>query len=487
MTRLSKSKIMSALQCPKRVHLEVHRRDLIDYSAAREAIFQLGHDVGDIAISIYDDGNGTFIEYKGGSLAPALAQTNHLMDSLIKTPVFEATLQHEDVLVREDVLLPDGDSWRIVEVKASTSVKPQYLEDCAVQAWVHIGAGYPLSSIALAHIDNQFVYQGDGNYDGLLLENDLTEKVMELQPMVPVWARHAREAIAGPEPKIAVGQHCTSPYECPFIDYCWPGDTDYPIRGMGGSRKKLGEWVACGYHDIREVPTDLITSENQLRIHRVTCEGKAELLPGAREWAKGLPYPRYYLDFETTGAAIPVWKGTRPYEGLPFQYSCHIEDGPGQMRHAEFLDLAATPPMHPLAEKMITDLGTNGPILMYTDFEKRVINKLIGLSPDLADDLNGLVARLVDLKPVVKGHYYHPDMLGSWSIKDVLPCIAPDMNYGDLEGVAEGMAAANAYLDAIKADTDPAESARIEEELRTYCRFDTEAMVRIVHFFENPA
>jgi hypothetical protein len=484
MARLSKSKIMSARQCAKRAHLEVHRKDLAKYSAKTQAMFQLGHDVGDLAIQLYDDGSGTLVDYHGGSFGPALAKTRHLMGGMFKAPVFEATLRHEGVLVREDVLLPDGDSWRVIEVKAATKVKPQYLEDCAVQAWVHHGAGHALSGIALAHINNQFVYQGDGNFDGFLIEHDLTEQVMEMLPLVPLWAKHAREAIDGPEPKVAVGQHCTKPYECPFVAHCWPQDARYPIHGLAGSRKKLGEWVACGYEDVRDVPTDLITSENQLRIHRVTCSEQAELLPGAAEFVRELAYPRYYLDFETASVAIPVWEGTRPYEQLPFQYSCHIEDGPGQMRHEEFLDLNAIPPMRVLAEKMIADLGGEGPILMYTDFERRVIMKLAERYPDLADDLVGLVERLVDLKPVVKDNYYHPDMLGSWSIKDVLPCIAPDMNYADLEGIAEGMEASGAYLDAIKPGADPAEATRIDQELRKYCRFDTDAMVRIVHYFE---
>ena len=52
-----------------------------------------------------------------------------------------------------------ADSWRIVEVKASTKVKPEHIQDCAIQAWVHLGAGHPLDSISLAHIDNQFVYR----------------------------------------------------------------------------------------------------------------------------------------------------------------------------------------------------------------------------------------------------------------------------------------------------------------------------------------
>ena len=71
-------------------------------------------------------------------------------------------------------MMTAGQSWRIVEVKASTRVKPEHVHDCAVQAWVHTGAGYPLSSISLGHINNQFQYAGDGNYQGLFNEQDLT-------------------------------------------------------------------------------------------------------------------------------------------------------------------------------------------------------------------------------------------------------------------------------------------------------------------------
>ena len=92
-------------------------------------------------------------------------------------------MQHDGVLVREDILLPHtesgGNSWRIVEVKASTRVKPEHTNDCAVQAWVHLGAGYPLSGISLAHINNRFQYPGDGNYEGLLVEHD-TEAMVSL-------------------------------------------------------------------------------------------------------------------------------------------------------------------------------------------------------------------------------------------------------------------------------------------------------------------
>jgi len=485
--RLSKSRIMSSLQCHKRVHLEINRKDLVHFSKQTEAAFALGHGVGDLAIRLYGGGSGTFIDYNGGNFAGALASTQQLMTSMFREPIFEATLQHDGVLVREDVLLPhsddEGDSWRIVEVKASTKVKPEHTHDCAVQAWVHLGAGHSLDRISLAHVDNQFVYPGDGDYQGLLTEQDLTVQVMKLLPAVPIWVEQAREAVAGPMPDIPVGQHCVKPYACPFIEYCWPSDSRYPIAGLGGGKKKLGVWVMDGYRDIRDVPSSGISSETQLRIHRVTLEGEPELLPGARAFVEALAYPRFYLDFETVAPAIPVWAGTRPYQVLPFQWSCHIERAPGVMERAEFLDLSGQPPMRALAEQMITDLETEGPVLMYTPYERTVIEGLVARFPDLAAQLQAIIARLVDLHPPTRINYYHPDMAGSWSIKAVLPTIAPDMDYARLEGIQEGMGASLAYLEAIDPQTGTERKQEIRKDLLKYCKHDTEAMVRLVHFF----
>ena len=181
--------------------------------------------------------------------------------------------------------------------------------------------------------------------------------------------------------------------------------------------------------------------------------------------------------------AIPVWPGTRPYEVLPFQFSCHIEEAPGQIRHEEFLDMSGAPPMRALAEKLITALGNQGPILMYTAYEKGVLRGLAKRFPDLSGRLNAVIDRLIDLYPVTKASYYHPDMRGSWSIKAVLPTIAPDMDYSALEGVHEGTEASAAWLRAIQPGAAPAEVKLTRSQLLEYCRFDTLAMLRLVEFF----
>ncbi len=259
-------------------------------------------------------------------------------------------------------------------------------------------------------------------------------------------------------------------------------NSEYPVTGLGGSKARLAEWVNAGCRDIRDVSSADIGADTQLRIHRVTVSGEPEVIPGARELLEALPYPRYYLDFETIGPAVPIWAGTRPYAAVPVQWSCHIEADGGDLRHEEFLDLTGEPPMRVLADKMIECLGDSGPVLMYTNYEKGVINGLIEMFPDLQGPLQGIVDRLVDLHPIVKAHYYHPKMLGSWSIKAVLPAMVPSLSYAGLEGINEGTGASDGYLDAINPHTGRERKLELEEQLLRYCKFDTEAMVEIVRF-----
>lgn len=484
---LSKSKLIAAWQCPKKLHLEIHQPELAKISAKTESLFVTGHQVGAIAQDIYGSPEAVEIPYVE-NLSVALRETEELIKRGAKFPIFEATFQHGGVLVRVDVLIPVGNGWRAIEVKASTKVKEHYKVDCAIQYWVMRNEGMKIKSISLAHINNEFVYQGDGNYGGLLVEVDLTEDVLELESQVSALIADARTAAGNDMPVVKVGGHCNKPYDCQFQAYCWPTDAEYPVMGLGGGKTKLGAWVNVGCRDIRDVDRESITNADQQRIHRVTCTGKPEVLEGWRTEIDALAYPRYYLDFETISPAVPFWPGTRPYKAVAIQWSCHIEDGPTDdssesLRQEKFLDLSGDPPMRPLAEHMIECLGESGPILMYTKYEKTVIMELMALFPDLADPLSKLIDRLVDLHPIVKNHYYHPKMLGSWSIKSVIPTMFPHMSYSELEGISEGIAASDGYLEAIDPNTTAKRKAKLEEQLLRYCKFDTEAMVEIVRFF----
>ena len=98
--------------------------------------------------------------------------------------------------------------------------------------------------------------------------------------------------------------------------------------------------------------------------------------------------------------------------------------------------------------------------------------------PVLAPQLLGAVDRLFDLLPLARNHYYHPAMKGSWSIKAVLPTIAPELEYSNLT-VAHGGMAQDAYLDLIGNELSDTDKVELRKALLAYCEQDTLAMVRI--------
>ncbi len=486
---LSKSKLIAAWQCPRRLHMQKHHADLGQISAQTQSMWAAGHRVGRIAQQLYGGPDSREVDFDR-RIERMIGRTQELINAAAKATIFEATFKHENVLVRVDVLIPDRTGWRIVEVKASTQVKDYHLLDCAIQDWVLRGAGIEVTRVSLACIDNSFVYPGDGHYDGLLFETDLTERVRRLEPAVAELLDTARGALGPRLPEVMVGLRCSKPYDCEFLDYCWPTDTQYPIHGLRGAKDVLGKFVALGRRDIRDVGRAELTTDLQRRIHRVTSGGEPEVLDAAGETFRGLPYPRYYLDFETVSPAVPLWADTRPYARLPFQWSLHIENAPDSnagrgIGHGEFLDLSGAPPMRPLALALIECLGSDGPVLTYTHYEKSVIEGLIAALPELEVPLNKIIGRLFDMHPIVKANYYHPRMLGSWSIKDVMPTINPKFDYARLEGIKDGSAAADGYLEAIDPQTPPARKSELDAQLRRYCRFDTEAMVEIVRYFST--
>lgn len=480
---LSKSKILSGWQCHKRLWLEVHDRDKARVSAATEHAFQVGHEVGEIARRVFPD--GVLIGHDH-SLHLALDETARRLAEPGPLTLFEATLSYEGVLVRADILIRDElDNVRLIEVKASTRVKPVNYIDCAVQAWVLAGVGWHPAQVELAHINNQFVYPGDDQYAGLFSFVDVTDRVSPMLEHVPRWLIEYRETLAGEMPSIRIGPHCRNPYECAFLDYCTPPQPDYPVRSLPGGGKIVWQLLEEGIEDIRDIPPDRLTSESQRRVRQVTARGRPELDPAAAMMLADLPWPRYYFDFETVGFAVPVWEGTRPYQALPFQWSCHVQTENGELEHREWLADGDGPPMRDCAITLIAALGESGPVFTYTSYEETVLKRLARMFPDLAPALESIIARLFDLYPVTRKHYYHPDMLGSWSIKAVLPTIAADMDYDSLGEIREGAAASDAFLEIMDPATDMTRRARLRQELIEYCAYDTLALVRLAAFLQG--
>src|SRR5437773_12548275 len=99
---LSKSKLLSALQCPKRLYLEVHQPELAQVDAALQARFATGHVVGATARLLFP--SGRLIEHHD-DLAAALRESQAALAGSADVIRFEPAIQHADVLIRADILV----------------------------------------------------------------------------------------------------------------------------------------------------------------------------------------------------------------------------------------------------------------------------------------------------------------------------------------------------------------------------------------------
>jgi hypothetical protein len=481
---LSKSRLIAWRQCPKRLWLEVNRPELREVSPAAQRRFAVGHLVGDIARRLEE--GGELIGFDN-DLAAALDATREAMQRHPGQPLFEPAFQHDGLLVRIDLLLPEESGHHLVEVKSTGSVKEYHLPDAAIQAWVGLKAGLDLRRVSIAHLDTGFEYPGNEDYRGLLFKADVTEQIRPLMDEVPTWVVSAREVLQGELPEIEPGSQCTDPFDCPFQALCLPEPPEFPLALLPDRRgKALARKLAeAGYTDLREVPAEVFDDLLFRRIHAATLSGEPYLDPRAREILSQAGWPRFYLDFETAGFAVPVWAGTRPFQALPFQWSCHIEPAPGKLEHAEFLETSGEPPMRRFAETLVETLGQKGTVFVYSGYERRIINDLARGYPDLQDGLTNILGRLFDLLPITKAHYYHPAMKGSWSIKQVLPTVAPDLDYGQLGEVQDGTAAQDAYAEVLDPSTLVEQKNSLIRDLLDYCRLDTLAMYRLACFLEG--
>lgn len=532
MTRpLSKSKLIAFRQCPKRLWLEVHHPEWREDSAATQAIFASGHEVGELAQRIFDpDGTGHLIDLQALGVKAALEKTTELLQAPHARAVFEAGFSVDPagnggVLAFADILLPEPlatntpgkpRAWHMIEVKSSTSVKDYYRDDAAIQHYTATQAGLNLASIAIAVIDNRWVYQGDGNYQGLFRTEDLTAASIAQAPQVQEWVAQAQALVQQAQPpQCPTGPHCDSPFACGFYTYCATQEgrlndkVAHPVHWLPYAR--IAAWEAQASCPVRplqsmqDVPDHLLNPVQQRvkQAHQndepyIDWQGLQQALAPHNPNPAHPGQSAYFLDFETVMPAIPVWAGTRPYETILTQYSCHEVKADGSIIHREFLNTGGHDPRLGLAQHLLETLGETqgmeqagrGAIFTYSAYERTQLNNLAQALPMLRPALEQVMARLVDLLPIARQYLYHPAQKGSWSIKSVLPALLgthdPSLSYERLDQaghVANGGDAQQAFMEAIAPNTPRTRRQALHEQLLVYCQLDTYAMVRLWQVF----
>jgi hypothetical protein len=400
--------------------------------------------------------------------------------------LFEAAFVHDGVYVRCDILVHRADgSWTLVEVKSTTQVKSYHLHDIAVQQWVLMGQGIKVGAVQLMVINNRTCQYP--HLESLFTTVDVTRAVARLLRRLPKNVSALRRALAAPTmPKKDIGIHCFTPFPCPARAYCWqhvPMHSIFTIPRL--SPRKLAALLKLGILSVQDIPETFPLSAPQRAYIARVLSGQPEInYRGIAVRLKSLQYPLYFLDFETYAYAVPRFAGMRPYQQLPFQYSLHVLEADGTLRHTEYLHTTSDDPRPALALRLTEDIGAKGSVVVYNArFERGVLHELARALPRHQLALRGMIAQLWDQLEIFRNDYLDPAFEGSNSIKKVLPVLVPAMSYDDLM-VRRGDQAQAVWQMLLQAK-DETRKEELAENLLAYCERDTLAMTAIHHALER--
>jgi len=180
-----------------------------------------------------------------------------------------------------------------------------------------------------------------------------------------------------------------------------------------------------------------------------------------------------------------LYDNSKPYQQIPFQYSIHLKDKKdGELKHFEFLAEPGDDPRVKFIEGLLKDTEGKGDIVVYNKaFEITRLKEIARDFPKYSDEIEKLILRIKDLMiPFQRKYYYAPEMIGSYSIKAVLPSLVPELSYDKLKIKEGGLASIT--FEGLQAETDMIIIAETREQLLEYCKMDTLAMVRIMEKLE---
>jgi hypothetical protein len=412
--------------------------------------------------------------------------------------ILGACLTSEDrAQVRIDVLTRGTRGLCLYKVRYATVGEDSDVD--AVALWTHVAArcGLRIQSVGLLLVNTDFIYPGHGCYAGMFREFDLAP-VLGSRP-VAAWLAAMRDCVRGAEPPATPGEHCTHAGGCEFVHSCqarapvkrapWP-DPQASLDIVG--RDLAAELRAAGHVDLHSVAPTRFEKARHRRAVRAIQQGAPVLEPEAAALMQALPYPRHYLRFDTIGFAVPVWPGTRPYQVLPFQWSCDVQGVNGELvRHHFLAELKGRDPRRAFANSLLQVLGDSGAVLAYNaGFEGNRIRELARQFDDLAPALEAVLPRIVDLFQIARAHYYHPVMAGSWSFKSISRAVSPDVASGIESGVAQSdavgeISAQATFARSLQRGLDDAIRQQLRAALQAHGQRQTEVLRRLVMVLEG--
>lgn len=474
---ISKTAFLKFEQCQKAFYFykkHPYLRDKI--SIDKQLTFKRGHQVGDLAQSLFPGGIDVSKNTKNST--EALELTANLITN--NTPViYEATFAFNDALIMVDILCLENEKYTAFEVKSSFKISEVYLKDACLQYYVLKNSLPNLDDFFLVTLNQDYVLENEINPKQLFKKRSVKTESEKNLPYFENQLLNAQLTLEQNKiPNIAIGKHCFKPYQCDYFSNCWK-DTinensifNLPLL----DKEKLFEWYNSGLRTIDQIGEEHDAKAIIYKIKQAYFDNKPIIdKEKITAFLSKIKLPMAAMDMEMWGPAIPQINGTKPFEQLPYLV-CFFD---GKLHANIFLDYAHDE-RRLFAEKLIENTKVYQSILVYDGtMEKMVINNLIKLFNDIKPDLEELKAKFIDIFDIfLDFSYYHPAFKTNFSLKTVAGVLLEDISYSKITSGLEAMS----YFDQQRQETNVVEKEIIKQELINYCQTDTLATYQLVDF-----
>lgn len=491
----SKSKYCGLWQCPKIAWLTKYKPEEYFIDETTKTRLENGNVVGDLAMSLFGEFNEVTTYTNGKLDIPKMIKLTNQYILEGRDNICEASFNHNGLYCAVDILKTEKGGYAIYEVKSSTKTDNYvYIVDISYQKYVLEKCGIKVTGTYLVNINNNYIFDGTLNLNELFKITDVYQFVIDEQKNVESQLQMAEKLLNFEiEPNIDLSENCNKPYKCGFWKYCSKHLPEYSVFNLYKlTFKKKIDYYKKGiisYEDIEKTGHFLSPIIDRQIDYALHDKGEYIDKEKLKNFLDSLHYPLYFLDFETQQPVVPLYKGTKPYEQIPFQYSLHyIEQEGAEIKHKEFLAVSGEDPRRKLAESLCNDIPDGACVLAFNKkFECGRIGKLAETFEDLSPKLSSIEFSIKDLlDPFQYGYYYKKEIGGSFSIKSILPAMFPNdpsLNYHNLEGVHNGTEAMTLFPKIKDLPLEEQEKAR--QNLLKYCELDTFAMVKIWQKLKN--
>jgi hypothetical protein len=482
---LSKSSFIRGKQCVKSMYLNIFQKQLKD--KVDENKFLRGHEVGKLAQQLFPGGIDCGIDMTK-SKTKSLDLTNKNI-SEGATIIYEGAFEYNGLLSICDIMVKNGDKWKIYEVKSSNNFHDYYYNDTGFQYYVMNNAGINIEDFFIVQLNREYIRKGELELNELFKIESVLEKILSIQDDIKHYASLYQFILSQNSiPELSIGPQCTGEpaNPCEFMGHCWKNIPDVSVFNIGYLGKKAFDLYSKGIIKMKDIPSDYLNENQKIEVESYINNRQYIHYESIKEFLSKFNYPLYFMDFESIQFAVPEYDNSRPWQQIVFQYSLYyIETKESEPEHFEYLAESNGDPRLEFIKRLLKDTERTGTILVYNQsFEKRRLNELAIDFPDYTEQLLERSSRIIDLaEPFRNKYYYKPEMLGKYSLKSVLPAIAPELSYGNLV-IQDGSMAGEEFL-RLREISDMIEINKVRKDLLEYCKRDTYGMIVLLSELES--